>query len=453
MEVGVCAGVALLLLAVLVWMLITKQNFPQLASPVLFLACALLSAVTARRAHGDPFSPVVLMSLSWVGPVILYGLNLSPTFLTRFRPDTWWIVIGTLLLFNIGCFVAIGKPRTRERLDGPEQQSKECVPISKSGATWGHFILYAYFIVGLGGWIYRVWALGGLSAIVLLSDEPDVVRWQELPRIIGQLPVLLLIVPLLCLVRWERNGFKKQKSLWLLAAASLTTSILDTARSNIYQVVFVGILFWTLRRRKIRLKTLAVVGASCLLLFVLISWQRAIYARGDSINQLSDEVSILRPLALPYIYMTSSLANLQLNFDEGRSDFDGGGVRTFMPILSWLQIYKPNQMGDYVSDWPGGISLYQADLWIDFGWTGLLLGPFVFGLIYGRVYRAWRLRDSSFHAMIYAVLATAVIASGWVNWFNSPVTWFFLFLILPALWWPQSSRTKQAYHSGEGLPA
>jgi len=452
--VGVWAAGAILLFAALLWMLVTKRDLAQVASPGLFLACAVLSAVIARRAHGDLFSPVSLMALGWLGPVVLYSLDLSPTFLRRLRADTWWIIIGTLVLFNAGCFIAIGTLPTDGQSWGLEQRNKERRQTIKPKAAWRDFVLYAYFLVGLSGWIYRVWALGGLSAIVLLSDEPDFVRWQQLPRIVGQFPVLLLIVPLLCLVRLEREGFKKQpKSLWLLAAVCLATSILDTARSNIYQIVFVGILFWTLRRGKIRLKTLAAVAACCLLLFGLVSWQRANFAKGDSINRLSDEVSILRPLALPYIYLTNSLANLQLNFDEGRGTFDGGGVRTLMPVLSWLQIYKTNQVGNYVSDFPGGISLYQADLWIDFGWTGLLLGPLVLGLICGRVYRRWRLQGTSFHAMMYAVLAMAVVASGFVNWFNSSVTWFFLFLIPPALWRSQDSRVKQVHGSGEELPA
>jgi oligosaccharide repeat unit polymerase len=452
-ELGVCALAAILLLAAVLWMLATKRSLTQAASPGLFLACAISSAVIARRVYGDLLSPVVLMALGWVGPVVLYSLDLSPVYLARFRADTWWIVIGTLLLFNIGCFIATGTLPIRGPLGRQEQRSKERQRTSKPEAAWGDFALYSYFILGLSGWIYRVWALGGLSAIVLLSDEPDVVRWQELPRIVGQLPVLLLIVPLLCLARWERERFKEQKSLWLLAAVSLGTCLLDTARSNIYQVVFVGILFWTLRRGKIRRKSLAGVAACSLLLFVLVSWQRARFAEGDSIGRIIDDVSILRPLALPYIYLTASLANLQPNFDGGRSAFDGGGVRTFMPILSWLQIYKTNQVGNYLSDFPGGISLYQADLWIDFGWTGLLLGPLVLGLICGRVYRRWRLKGTSSHAMMYAVLATAVITSGFVNWFNSPITWFFLFLIPAALWRPQASRIKQMYGSGKELPA
>jgi len=434
-------------------MLVTKRNLTQAASPGLFLACALSSAVIARRVYGDLLSPVVLMALSWVGPVVLYSLDLSPLYLARLRADTWWIVIGTLLLFNVGCFIAIGTLPMRAPLSRQEERSQEPQRTSKPEVARGDFVLYAYFILGLMGWIYRVWALGGLSAIALLSDEPDVVRWQQLPRIVGQLPVLLLIVPLLCLVRWERQGFKEQKSLWLLAAVSLGTSLLDTARANIYQVVFIGILFWTLRRGKIRKRNLAAVAACCLLLFVLVSWQRARFAAGDSIDRTIDEVSVLRPLALPYIYLTTSFANLQLNFDEGRRAFDGGGVRTFMPILSWLQIYKPLQIGNYVSDWPGGISLYQADLWIDFGWTGLILGPLVLGLICGKFYRNWRLRGTSFHAMMYAVVAIAVIASGFVNWFNSPVTWFFLFLIPPALWRPRTSGIKQVYGSENRLPA
>jgi len=453
LEVGVCALAAILLLSAILWMLATHRNLSQAASPGLFLACAVMSAMIARRVYGDLLSPVVLMALGWVGPVVLYSLDLSPLYLTRFRPDTWWIVIGTLLLFNVGCFISIGTLPIRGPLLGQEQRSQEGQQTGKPEAAWGNFVLYAYFILGLSGWIYRVWALGGLSAIVLLSDEPDFVRWQELPRIVGQLPVLLLIVLLLCLVRCERQGFKDQKSLWLLAAVSLGTCLLDTARSNIYQVVFIGIMFWTLRRGKIRKKSLAAVAACCLLLFILVSWQRARFAAEDSIGRLIDEVSTLRPLALPYIYLTSSLANLQLNFDEGRNAFDGGGVRSFMPILSWLQIYKPLQSGNYLSDWPGGISLYQADLWIDFGWTGLLLGPLVLGLICGRVYRRWRLRGTSFHAMMYAVVAMAVIASGFVNWLNSPVTWFFLLLIPPALWWPQTPGIIPAHGSGKGLPA
>jgi oligosaccharide repeat unit polymerase len=453
LAVGGCGAGAILLIAAVLWVLVTKRELTQVASPGLFLACAVLSAVIARRAHGDLFSPVVLMALGWVAPVVLYSLDLSPTFLGRLRADTWWIIIGTLVLFNAGCFIAIQPLPTHGVWRGGEKRSGERLQTSKPKEAWGDSVLYGYFVLGLSGWIYRVLALGGLSAIVLLSDEPDFVRWQQLPRIIGQLPVLLLIVPLLCLVRLERGGVKEQKLLWLLAAVCLATSILDTARSNFFQVVFVGILFWTLRRGKIRLKTLAAVAACCLLLFVLVSWQRANFATGDSINRVSDEVNVLRPLALPYIYLTTSLANLQPNFDEGRRTFDGGGVRTFMPILSWLQIYKPLQIGNYLSDWPGGISLYQADLWIDFGWTGLLLGPLILGLICGKVYRAWRLRGTSFHTMMYAVLAMAVIASGFVNWFNSSVTWFFLFLIPPALWRPQASRVRQAHDSGKELPA
>ncbi len=434
-------------------MLVTKRSLTQAASPGMFLAYAVMSVVIARRVYGDLFSPVVLMALGWVGPVVLYSLDLSPLYLTQFRADTWWIVIGTLLLFDVGCFISIGTLPIRGPLLGQEQRSNERQQTGKPEAVWGDFVLYAYFILGLTGWLYRVWALGGLSAIALLSDEPDVVRWQELPRIVGQLPVLLLIVLLLCVVGWERQGFKNQKSLWLLAVISLGTCLLDTARSNIYQVVFIGILFWTLRRGKIRKKSLAAVAACCLLLFVLVTWQRARFAEGDAIERLTDEVSILKPLAMPYIYLTTSLANLQLNFDGGRNSFDGGGVRTFMPILSWLQIYKPLQNGNYLSDWPGGISLYQADLWIDFGWTGLLLGPLVLGLICGRIYCRWRLRGTSFDAMMYAVVAMAVIASGFVNWFNSPVTWFFLLLIPLALWSPLTPGIRQAHGSGKGLPA
>jgi len=426
---GILVGVTVVLVSS------NLREFSTASYLVLFVGVALFLAAVAKKKHPDALSPVMLMSVGWLVPVVLHSLDLSHVYLAQLRAETWLVIIGTFLLFNIGCFLLIGQNNTRLvqqcKIHSVAAARRNTLPKLRLS-----YFLYGYFAVGVGAWLYKVSTLGGTSSLPLLSAEPDTVRWQQPPKIVGQFPVLLLVVMLLCLVCWDERGIKDNKRLIPIFAISLIPWALETARSSLYQVILTGMLYWALRRGRIPKKWLAVVAAGCLSFFILITTQRANRAPGFTMDLSVDAVRLPRPLAMPYMYLTESLTNLQLNLEAGRSVFEGGGVRTFAPILSWLQIRKTPQFRNYLSYWPGGISVYQADLYIDFGLAGLILGPLLIGIMCGWAYRWSRVQQTALGAMTYAVLGVCVLTSGFVNWFNSPTSLFFLILIPPALWRP-----------------
>jgi oligosaccharide repeat unit polymerase len=404
---------------------------------VFVLVVGLSTAVT-KRWHGTLLFPGALMGLCWLGPMFLHLLGLSRTYLTPLENSTWIVIIGTLILFNVGALLAAGVPFPVSRAVSPIRDRGTSL-----AKVLGQWAIYLYAAVGFSAWANNVVSRGGRSGLVLLSDRPDEVRWEELPKFIGQLPVLLWISMLFSLVRLENEGIKRNKHLLILLSAGLATLILDTSRSVLYEIVITGLLFWVLRRRSVSKKVLFSLAMASFLLFVTISSQRQNLSRNYGMDTLAAGVDLPQALAFPYIYMTSSISNLQLNLTSGRQVFEGGGVRTFGPILSWLQIYKTPQFENYLTYWPGGISLYQADLYIDFGLAGLILGPVVLGVFAGCLYRRWRFRGNSFDAMMYALLAMCVAASPLVNWFRSSTTWFFLILAPPVLWLLQGSIRPQ----------
>ena len=414
----------------------------------LFLAVVAACTAVGWRMHRDFLSPVVLMSLGWVVPITLHTLHLSPTYLVSLRASTWLTITGTLVLFNLGSLLTAGSSSLHPPVT-PRRQNRSVVR-GDSGEPWSRRVLYGYCALGLLAWLYGVWQKGGREGLAALSDRPEELRWVEPPKIVGQIPVLLSVAMLICLVRWERAGLKREKHVVLLFLVGLCTLMLDTARSNLYHMSMTGVIFWVLMRRTIPKKWLAGIMAACLFFFVAVAKQRTDSAPLAA-RALTDFADLPEALVLPYVYLTSSITNLELNLEGGRQLLEGGGVRTFAPILSWLQIYKTPQFERYLTYWGGGISVYQADLYIDFGLAGLIFGPLVLGALCGLLYRRWRVRGSSFHAMMYAVVATAVVTSALVNWFSTPPMWFFFFLLPPALWRSRAPATERGSPASTGI--
>lgn len=387
---------------------------------------ALLILVATRLLFRDWASPVGIYLWMWAGAVGLLFLGFVSYH--EVSPTTWGAVALSGAAFLAGTVLATAWMLPLPRPAQP--------PMAVLALDRGRFekLMWLLLLLGTLGLLLQMRHLHSVMGLSTLIENPVKAReLHENVRFWGYFNILnvvnvVLAVLYLCRYRVPR--------LWMppLFVVALVSALITTDRTRFFYMAIWALCAWwyasggmrlTCRKLLLTLLTLAVL----LGFFVLIGnhYQRQYHERYATYMQFPAGTAFL---ADPYIYFTGSLPALDAMLADGSPLYLGRF--SFSPLVSLLKLFLPGlepvDLKGTLYHVPMEINTfsYLHQFYLDFGWFGILLGPFFCGLLSGWVYMVMRKRPSFFAIYTASLLAYCCAISTFVNMFTQEATWFFV---------------------------
>jgi len=407
---------------------------------LLLVFCTLVIWVLSWLLFHDILAPTMLMSGVWLCAVLLRNLYLAPAYQSTFTDSGWIAIIGGLLTFCIGAFL-MGRFGTKSGYDGQRKLIAEHGGLDERRLKQA---IVVCFIIGMGVYIYNVYAQGGISSIPFFSSDPEKARFNFSLKTIGQLvPLFLPVTYIGSFVLWTLFGFWRNKFFLLLSLAAFLPALLNLTRYGVIDVFLAAVIFrHEMRGRRIepKLWLIGIAGVSAAFLFV------SIFRTGSELSTRLIELGYVKlpspQLVLPYIYITNNIDNLQFTL-QTRPEFTWG-TRMLMPGLAWLRLIDASTLKPPEFPWTNGTPTYLADPFLDFGYLGVFIVPFVLGSVTGFVYKHMRTSGQVVFAMVYSFLGAAIVLSVMDNFFSRVIIW--MYLVMTILVWLYARRRSKSYY-------
>ena len=387
-------GVIAVVMFVAAWLLAKGANLQS----AIVLTCGAASFVLVYAYWGDGLAPPVLWVSIWALSLALGRIEvwLRSTYTADWSAQLWGAFVGAALAFTCGSYIA-GKPTGDIR------------PAPRWSRLRLDFVILTCFAIGSATYIYTTIRAGGIQNIPLFSLRPAQAR-QEF-GVQGTSYFLLLlaaVVPLVTVSVLFLGGWRKNKQNIFLASTAVFL-LLSTANRAIAMEVLCISFFAIAIVRGIRWRAVLIGLVVFALIFVAIGYARQINNAHDQALFSGGSIGIANPiLAMAYIYFGTAFTNLQYIFDNIHT-LGYGGVMLRAPLHAF-------GMEDFIKipviNWDAwNTTTGLASYYYDFGIAGVILFPFVLGIISGKVYRWCRMEPSPFHAILYGIVATSVLAS------------------------------------------
>jgi len=414
------------------------------SATLVFFALAFMFCWISYKYTQTVLSPIILMTIAWTPIIFLHDLQLSPAFLQKLSLQTWSVIIYTYVSFCIGCLVWL--KRTRRKTNGVSGD------ISKLAGITNRFhltlVLYIFFGIGLLLFVYNVIMRGGVYSLPFFAGVSS--KWTFLLPIIGQFFLLMEVSSIWSFLYISVYGIKRSIIPILMIIIMIAANFLLTFRSNIFSVIITGNVLLLLVNRRRRISP-SQIAFTVLMMFLIFQAIVSISGQNERIEFLVNSGQVTTPyiFVYPYMYLTSSITNLQLNM---QTQIFTGGTRTFGALLSILQITQISALPDYISLWGGGIVPYQGTLFLDFGYWGIIFGPFILGLLSGLSFGRFTRYSGWLDAVLYSVIASSILTSAITNWFVLGRTWLYVItsiaMHLVLLAFRTSSKSRFANREG-----
>ena len=388
---------------------------PKWGYTFLFCISSIIFILLERRRYHSWTSPVILMTLGWLPLLILHNLQLSPRFNETLTYSTWNIILFSFIGFCGAslflCYISSNKQKIIKI-----ELLKEINPVALKR------IIYVYFLLGLGIFVFNVINRGGFNSLPIFSGLMAI--WGYYIPVVGQFVLLMDIAVIWSVLYWCLFGLRNSYDLIFIVAAMIIRDLLMFSRGSTNVCIFFGIILFILiyqnrfRSKKIVKKTIiwiSILLFSMFLIFQLKSYWSDQTERSRSLVETGAVQVPHYSLAYPYIYLTNSITNLQLN-TEGNFNLSMG-LRSFGAILSMLQIKEIDTRPNYISNWSGGIIPYQGTLFLDFGLNGVIFGSIVLGCLCGWLFSRVISHPTGFYLVTYSIIAPCILTSAITNWF------------------------------------
>lgn len=392
-----------------------------------------LGAWGAGRYCRDWANPVAVYTLVWSLTVALFfaeWVTYSPV-----HPRLWWALFLSATGFLLGGWSALlwGMPQNQGAV------KKEIVVNNRSLEK----LLVFFTILGGLGLILQINHLQATMGLKLLIEDPVTARrlHTNVP-LWGYLNMLNVANIPLCLLLIKTSGRFRY---WMIMTFLLAigAAMLTTDRTRFFYMVIWSFFVWlylhgdSLKIWHKLIGLICMVG-SLLLFFILIGehYDRKYSDRFPEHIQLTLNLQVLVD---PYIYLTGSMAALDaLLADENPMHM---GKFSFSPLVSLARIIKPDiemvplQGKLYFVPMEINTYSYLQQFYQDFGWWGVLLGPYFCGWLSAWMYGCMRRKPSIWCIYVAGLLSFCCVMSVFVNTFTQEATWFFVLIGAVVQWW------------------
>ena len=396
-------------------------------SLTLFTA-AFAGLFLSKRILGDYFTPPAIYHFFW--SFALGGLYLDWVSYEPVRQAGWSVMILGYLGFMGACFMvgtyAAFRPgwlHAKPRLNHLNRRRFE------------HALLFL-FLLGIFGFLMQLVHLQLQFGLGTFLTDPIAAREEHTNvKYLGffnLLNVANFVLALAYLVLYR----KPRKWVILIMLWALATTFVTTDRTRFFYMIiwafYIGVYLY--RRVSLSPKFLAAAAVTMLALlsfFVLISklYKKEAFEDNMEYVNLSSDYAMLVD---PYIYLTGSFPVLQAFLDDKPERTYGKA--TFEPLVKVLELVFPDlERAEIVGKFyrvPIELNActYLEPFYKDFGYLGVVLGPFGLGLLAMLAYVAMRQRKTLFSVYFAALFSFCATISIFVNHFTQTATWFFVII-------------------------
>ena len=407
---------------------------------MIFAAClVLMTAVVllSRRVHRTVLAPWSIYTVVWLGLIGLHSLNWIH--FTPISSQTWLMLLGSLGSYLAGAGLVFAVKPVAVAMSLPPRERWF------SGVTFPrvrqfHAVITVMGLVGSVGYFLVVQRLYGLDTLL---TNPGTIRsgqsttefiqmffWWKFPFYMNWLAIGLGLAWILARGRLTPA--------WVYAAlvVEVMVNLALVSRGQMLLVGFVAVFLLTARRRRIG------AARQLLVLGVLVVALAAYFTvAGELLGKTSEYFvdaaggyfgpKALRPLGEFYIYVAGNIPAFQAFVTE-YADVRTHALFQILPLAKLLQAAGflggrlPSEVGEFLNiPQPFNTYTYLNVFYMDWGVVGIVIGPFLFGLLGNWFFLRACARGKVWHIIGSAIIGYAAVASIGTNVLISTPVWEF----------------------------
>ncbi len=363
---------------------------------------ATLSIMLSKHLFKKWFNPLSLYAVVWGGMTYLYGLRLLPYY--EISSHAWILIVLSYLSFLMGTVIVFN--------------ARNAFFTSEKEAIWNEneFFLFhndgknlkiLVLVLGLLGlfaalqhWYVLVKEYGSVTQVFIRAQR--VYHMKNVgTESLGEIPYLWIFSYISVFFAGIYLAFKNKLEIVVLLpiiGISLKSMATFTRSGILFGLLEIVIAFvltkYVLSNKKGRknkknkkiifaavLLAVLMVGSATVVKMARQTMDKSITGKSSSMNQLDGNV-ILSPAI--YFYLSSQIVTFS-SYLKTENEFHLPFEYTLFPLYRVLGkfdlVKKPNthSIGYNTPTW-SNTATYLRNLYSDFGYTGIILGPFLFGL-------------------------------------------------------------------------
>jgi oligosaccharide repeat unit polymerase len=405
--------------------------------PSLFLF-GLIAGVLflSSRYFGHLLSPFSVFYGIWFFALGLYHLRWVEYI--PVRSYTWTLITVNLGMFGFGWLLAY--------LSCDLASARRRTEFSTRSVSAEHLrkVIFLFFLLGMIGLADFLWQVQRTIGLATYWESPQEIRWEmRLGGVLAErlqafiwLNVANVVLGVFYLTILKGN---RRRSIWTIVAVSAFATFLVTDRSRFFcAALWTGYLLAHARNWRTRQTlTAGLVIALILMLqfFGVGTWIGKVAVNNPELLGAATVEEGYFALLSPYTYLTGGFPALQAYIDS--APVGTAGAMTFHMVFKVMRVVDPTvKLPTYIPE-PYSIPIeFNTFTWLhpfysDFGFAGVMLGPWVVGLLAGLVYFRMR-RSCSFNTLyVNGLICYGLTLSFIGNQLTQGPVWYFLAIGIP----------------------
>jgi oligosaccharide repeat unit polymerase len=374
------------------------------------------------KVHGNFLSPPVILAVGWLLPALITLVPYSNDFPWRLEPITWFAIFISYFTFLMGYLtVLFYAPGT---LVNPKRWGKSAALIiwDKHYYRKSLKLIFTLAFVGFSLNLANVALTVGLGAYFTLG-------FREIEYIFAFSPAtnylyfLNIIVVVLSALYIRLYGAQLLVILFLII--SFATLFFHGIRGTVTFPLFITMYAIFLVAMKVKIRYALLVASIAVLSFFWI----VIGREGFSLEQSNNIWQSLDPTLIQK-YVAPNYKNLELELQLREQFYYGLMILTpLFKIITYNHFVPAQDISFYLQNPDFNVGTYLRDFYIDFGWFGVLIVPFLLGVVTTFLYGKVLIRPTLLAIILYAVLATVLTFTFWYNELGRIQFWWIIIVV------------------------
>lgn len=388
------------------------------AYSVFVLILAFGSMYAGKRIYGDNLSPLTMFALGWLLPAACaVFLPLFEKYVDwQIRGELWLAVVLAHLAFIAGHFLYVVINRSSIKSVSTNGtvflpcKGEVCLQAQNSK------ILHLFFFFGMLGFalnLMHILQAGGLGLYLELGlRQVETIFGQS--TLINYLYFFNALVLIIGMVHQCKFGYSRKVT--AMMATSFVALFFMGLKSNIIFPALMASISFLLCRKKIDLRKTIVIGLICFISFQFVNIGRELpflIARDASIAEI-----LTTGLDNIFLYFTTAYVNLQeeiQNFKRYQL-----GTDSFQIFMEFYNFITGQRTFDNIFQYNDPIYLYNESYntgtllrehFRDFGYYGIVIFPFMHGIVSAFAYFCYLRRPSILNTSIYSIMSVVMLSS------------------------------------------
>ncbi len=415
------------------------------------LVFALPGILIGKYIFKNYFNPVTIYTVIWFGMLNLYYLKLIRY--DDLRTETWLFISGAYLAIVIGSLTYFISNEYLKKKAGIKVNKLKEIKIFADGGTVVKIAIIVFSIIGfisaIQHWMVLIDKYGSLIGVILKA--PEIYRLRVEGKIRGVIPYIHTFTYVAVFLAAIYSAYKNKFSFltFLPLIAVLIKELANVGRSNILLAVvlfistyFVFKSFYRYHFGKQDRKIFRTLISLILVLSIFIAssaFMRAFRGTVEDFSGTSRALSGYKEnlLISPsiYLYLSAHLGvfNKYLELESEHSAF---AQYTFQPVYNLLtktgfinKKMKFYHKGYFIPVWTNS-GTYLREMHADFGIFGILLVPYILGLLSTRYWFKFFGNGSILSLIILIQIFTIIFFSFFLTVTRFGVWYIYFFLLL-----------------------